>query len=108
MHEYEVRRGQYDNVKVDTLKGSMKDIFGNAEAREGKLFTSFGGLKELWAWPGEKGKSLCVETKMDPTVDNETAQKTIKAYNNFLEQVTGYNAKERGKRAQKAAKEGKL
>jgi len=41
-------------------------------------------------------------------VDNDTAQKTIKAYNTFLEQVTGYNAKERGKRAQKAAKQGKL
>jgi len=107
VHEYEVRRGQYDNVKPENMKQSMKGIFGNAEERDGKLFSSFGGLKELWAWPGEKKKSLCVETKMDPTVDNDTAQKTIKAYNTFLETVTGYNAKERGKRAQKAAKEGK-
>ena len=107
MHEYEVRRGHYDNVKVDSLKKSMKDIFGSVEEKDGKLFVSHGGLKEFWAWPGEKEKSLCVDTKMDPTVDNETAQKTIKAYNTFLETVTGYNAKERGKRAQKAAKEGK-
>lgn len=108
MHEYEVRRGQHDNVKVDNLKESMKGIFGDVQDRDGKLFVSYGGLKELWAWPGEKKKSLCVETKMDPTVDNDTAQRTIKAYNTFLEQVTGYNAKERGKRAQKAAKQGKL
>ena len=108
MHEYEVRRGKYDNVKADALKGSMKEIFGGAEERDSKLFVSYGGLKELWAWPGEKGKSLCVDTKMDPSVDNETAQRTIKAYNAFLESVTGYNAKERGKRAQKAAKQGKL
>lgn len=107
MHEYEVRRGRYDNVKVDALKGSMKDIFGEAEERDGKLFVSHGALKEFWAWPGEKGRSLCVDTKMDPTVDDETAQRTIRAYNAFLERVTGYNAKERGKRAQKAAKEGK-
>jgi len=108
MHEYEVRRGQYDNVKRDTLKGSMKNVFGNVDEKDGRFVSSFGAMKEVWAWPGEKGKSLCVETKTDPTADNETAQKTIKAYNTFLETVTGYNAKERGKRAQKAAKEGKL
>jgi hypothetical protein len=107
MHEYEIKRGQYANVAMDSLRQSMKDIFGNVEERDGKLLTSKGGLKELWAWPGEKKKSLCVETKMDTTVDNETAQETIKAYNMFLEKVTGYNAKERGKRAQKAAKQGK-
>jgi hypothetical protein len=108
LHEYEVRRGQYDNVKMDNLMKSMKEIMGNAEEKDGKLLASYGALKELWAWPGEKKKSLCVDTKMDLSVDNETAQRTIKAYNTFLEQVTGYNAKERGKRAQKAAKDGKL
>lgn len=91
---------------MDNLRQSAKGIFGSVEEKEGKLFVSHGALKELWAWPGEKGKSLCVDTKMDPTVDNDTAQKTIKAYNTFLETVTGYNAKERGKRAQKAAKAG--
>jgi hypothetical protein len=42
---------------------------------------------------------------MDPTVANDVAAQTIKAYNTFLERATGYNAKERGKRAQKKAKE---
>jgi len=45
---------------------------------------------------------------MVSTVSHEYVQNTIKAYNTFLEKVTGYTAKERGKRAQKKAKEGKL
>lgn len=108
MQEYEVKRGQYENVKPDVLRQTMRGVFGNAEDREGKLFASYGALKELWAWPGGSGKSLCVETKMDPSVDDETARKTIRAYNSFLESATGLTAKERGKRAQKKAKEGKL
>ena len=106
MQEYEVKRGLGDNITPPKLKESLQEIFGNADERDGKLVAKFGALKELRAWPC--GKNLCVETDMDPTVANDVAQSTIKAYNIFLEKVTGYNAKERGKRAQKKAKEGKL
>jgi hypothetical protein len=105
MNEYEVRRGKTDNVKPENLRATMKDIFGNVEERDGRLVSSFGALKQLQAWAGEKNKTLCVETTMDPTVANDVAAQTIKAYNTFLERATGYNAKERGKRAQKKAKE---
>ena len=84
----------------------MKEIFGNVDKKEDRYVSSFGALKELRAWQGGKNL-LCVETEMDPSVDNETAQRTIKAYNTFLERATGYTAKERGKRAQKKAKQGK-
>ncbi len=106
MNEYEVRRGLGDNIKPEKLKQEMQEMFGNAQERDGKMVASYGALKELWAWPN--GKKLAIETKMDPTVGNEVAQDTIKKYNTFLEKVTGYTSKERGKRAQKAAKEGKL
>jgi hypothetical protein len=106
MSEYEVKRGHQENISPEKLKAHMKDIFGNADQRDDKYVTSFGALKELRAWQGGKNM-LCVETEMDPTVDDEVAQKTIKAYNTFLERTTGYNAKERGKRAQKKAKKGK-
>ena len=84
----------------------MKEIFGNVDKKEDRYVSSFGALKELRAWQGGKNV-LCVETEMDPSVDDETAQRTIKAYNTFLERATGYTAKERGKRAQKKAKQGK-
>lgn len=106
MQQYEVRKGLGENIVLANLKVTMREIFGNAEESEGKMASTFGALKPLLAWPCEK--ILCVETKMDPTVSNEEAQNTIKAYNTFLEKVTGYTAKERGKRAQKKAKEGKL
>ena len=106
MQEYEVRRGQSENIAPDKLKSTMQEVFGNVEEKDGRLATSFGALKPLLAWAGKK--SLYVETKMDPLVSDDVAASTIKAYNIFLERVTGYTAKERGKRAQKKAKEGKL
>lgn len=107
MQEYEVRRGHQDNIEPGKLKAHMTEAFGNVSEKDGKLVSSFGALKELAAWPCKKN-ILCVDTKMDPSVSNEIAQDTIKAYNKFLEAATGYSSKERGKRAQKKAKEGKL
>ena len=107
MQEYEVRRGHQDNVEPSRLKQHMQEIFGTVQEKDGKLVSSFGALKEIAAWPGKKN-ILVVNTVMDPTVADDVAQQTIKAYNTFLEKATGYTAKERGKRAQKKAKEGKF
>jgi hypothetical protein len=85
----------------------MKEIFGNVEEKDGKFVSSFGALKEIMAWPAKKNV-LGIDTKMDTTVANEIAQDTIKAYNKFLETATGFTSKERGKRMQKKAKDGKL
>ena len=41
---------------------------------------------------------------MDPRVGDDVARSTIAKYNQFLEQATGYTAKERSKRAQEKAK----
>ncbi len=107
MQEYEVRRGHQENVEPTKLKAHMQKIFGNVQERDGKLLSSFGALKEISAWSSKKN-ALAVETKMDPSVADDIAQQTIKAYNTFLERATGFTAKERGKRAQKKAKDGKL
>lgn len=106
MQEYEIRRGLQGNIEPDKLRASMQELFGNVQERDGRLVSSYGALKELQAWASKK--ALCVDTKMDTSVSNEVAADTIKAYNTFLEKVTGYSAKERGKRAQKKAKEGKV
>ncbi len=107
MQEYEVRRGHQENIEMAKLKAHMQEIFGNVDEKDGKLVSSFGALKEISAWPSKKN-ALMVDTKMDPTVANDVAQQTIKAYNTFLERATGFTAKERGKRAQKKAKDGKF
>lgn len=107
MQEYEVRRGHQENIEPARLKAHMQEIFGNVEEKDGKLVSSFGALKEIAAWSGKKN-FVTVDTKMDPAVADDVAGQTIKAYNTFLERATGYTAKERGKRAQKKAKDGKL
>ncbi|MEM0343699.1 MAG: DUF5611 family protein [Thermoplasmata archaeon] len=107
MQEYEVRRGHQENIAPDRLRAIMQEVFGNVQERDGKFFSSFGALKELHAWPCKKN-ALCVETRSDPSVSDEVAQQTIKAYNEFLERTTGFTAKERSRRLQKKAKEGKL
>ena len=107
MQEYEVRRGHQENIQLDKLRAHMQAAFGAVEERDGKLVSSFGALKEIMAWPS--GKSMLgIETTMNKDVPNDVAQSTIKAYNTFIEAATGYTAKERGKRAQKKAKDGKL
>jgi len=106
MSEYEVKRGHQENISPEKLKAHMTEVFGKVDQRDDKFVSSFGALKELRAWQGGKN-ILCVETDMDPTVEDEVAHKTIKAYNAFLERATGFNAKERGKRAQKKAKQAK-
>ncbi len=107
MQEYEVRRGYQDNIQPEKLRMHMQQAFGAVEEREGKLVSSFGALKEVSAWSSEKNV-LRVDTIMEKGVSDEVAQNTIKAFNSFLQAATGYSAKERGKRAQKKAKDGKL
>jgi hypothetical protein len=107
VQEYEVRRGHQENIETAKLKAHMQEIFGKVEEKDGKLVSSFGALKEISAWSGKKN-TLMVDTKMDPAVADDVAQQTIKAYNTFLERATGLTAKERGKRAQKKVKAGKL
>jgi len=104
MRAYELRRGWAKNLAGDNLRSIAADTFGSAERREGKVVTSFGAATRITVWTD--GKSLFVETEMNPRVDNETAAKTISAFNRFLEGATGYDSKDRAKRAQRSAKAG--
>lgn len=104
MRAYELRRGWAKNLASDSLRTIAAGVFGSAESKDGKVVSSFGAATRVTAWTD--GKSLFVDTKMNPQVDNETAGKTISAFNRFLEAATGYTTKERAKRAQQSAKAG--
>lgn len=106
MTEFEVRREKKKALTGPALAERMKESFGTVEERGGKLTSSFGALKHITV--STDGKTLSVATEMDRGADNDTAVKTITAYNGFLEAATGYNAGERAKRLQKKAKEGKI
>jgi hypothetical protein len=100
MNEYDIKRGHFEKIEGGKLEAMMENIFGNAKKNGEKLSSSFGALENITAWVDGK-KTLCVETKMNTKVDDKTATETIRAYNLFLEQATGFNSKERKKRANK-------
>lgn len=102
MRSYQLRRGWGKRIAGGVLRDVAAEAFGSADERDGKVVSSFGACTRLTAWTD--GKALFVETEMNPGVPDDVAQKTISAFNRFLESATGYTSKERAKRAQQAPK----
>ncbi len=106
MRAYELRRGHAKSIEGDKLRAIAADMFGSASVDGGKVVLSYGAIEKLTAWTD--GKQLFVDMAMKPGVPDDVATETISRNNRFLEAATGYTAKERSKKAQQAAKEGKL
>lgn len=104
MRAYELRRGHGKNIEGDKLRAIAETSFGSAASEDGKVVVSFGAIEKLVAWTD--GKQLFVEFTMKGGTPDALATETITRNNRFLEAATGYTAKERGKRAQEAAKKG--
>jgi hypothetical protein len=98
---YPVRTSHRGNLRPETLEQIAKGVFDAARTDGSTVETSFGALVRLKA--RADGKALGIEVEMNPKVPDETARETIRRYNVFLEQVTGFNAKERAKRARKSS-----
>ena len=103
MRDYEIKRGHWKNVEGDKLQKLMEECFGTVH-REGEwLVATFGALSEVKAKPEGKDK-LWVDSTTDKAAPLEVARQTMQVWNEFLERATGYNTKQRAKRAQEAAK----
>ncbi len=79
----------------------MEEIFQVApQENGGKLVLSYGAIKELKAWVEDK--KLFVETQSDRDMkDEQVILDTNKRFRDFLEEATGFTAKERLKQAKK-------
>jgi hypothetical protein len=79
----------------------MEEIFQVApQENGGKLVLRYGAIRELKAWVEDK--KLFVETQSDRDVkDEKVILDTNKRFRDFLEEATGFNAKERLKQAKK-------
>jgi hypothetical protein len=98
--EYSFKRGfKPDN---DRIRGILEEVFETKPADNGGMLSvSYGAIKELKAWVQDK--KLCVETQSDLSVkDEKLILDTNKRFRDFLEEATGYTAKERLKMAKKA------
>ncbi len=65
----------------------------------GRFTLSHGAFKSLTVWIDDK--KLCVETESSKDAKDEEILDTNKRYRVFLEEATGYSAKERLKKAKK-------
>ncbi len=97
MREYRFKRGF--KPTRERLEELIRKHFGDFEKDGDVYIVRFGAIEELRLWI--KDKKLYAESKTNPTVPEDVAVKTIKIYNKFLEELTGYTAKERQKMLRK-------
>lgn len=110
MQEYPVKPGHA--AKID-LKMIFEAAFGEVQEDDGWLKASYGSMPKIWAKQDGK-KALVVDTETDKSIavkmaqgDEEAGQvarDTHRAWNDFLEGATGYDAKTRSKKVQEQAK----
>lgn len=108
MQEMDVKRGHWKNVDLDA---TYKEHFGDYSKDEGDAGTWF-----VASGPAMKSFKLCLKDKSTLLVDiegdlsapDEDQMKAIRTKNKVLEEVTGFTAKQRAKRAQEKAKKGKM
>jgi hypothetical protein len=101
LQEQDIKRGHFKNVEGEKLKELMEELFGTVEINEEKHVVHYGALAPLTAWVKDKS-TLCVDTIMNPDVDEDTAIDTRKKFNVFLDKSTGFNSKQRRDRMKKA------
>lgn len=98
--QYSFKRGF--KPENERIRGLLEEVFEVKPAEsEGKLTVQYGAIKELKTWVQDK--KLHVETSSDLSVkDEKLILDTNKRFRDFLEEATGYTAKERLKMAKKA------
>jgi hypothetical protein len=101
VQRYPVRASSRARLASGPLEALCREVFGGATVDGEKVHASFGALASLVVWP--LGKELAVDVTMDPKVEAEVAAETVRRYNRFLQEATGYSAKERASRLRKSA-----
>jgi hypothetical protein len=105
--EYDIRKGHYPKLEGEGLKNIMTETFSNAKEEKGGIVSSFGAINRVEARIVSK-TAIDIVSETDKSKPMDVQADTVKRWNIFLEAVTGFTSKERGKRLQKKAKDGKL
>ncbi|HVL88142.1 MAG TPA: DUF5611 family protein [Candidatus Thermoplasmatota archaeon] len=104
MREYEIKRGHYKTIEGDELRKVMEEAFGTVtQDGDGYLTATFGAIKRIRVKVLAKDK-IAIDSETDREASTDVARQTMTVWNQFLERVTGFNAKQRSQRLQKAAK----
>ncbi len=103
MQTYPVRVTHRRNLELAAIGTIARSHFATVEVGPSDVRAAYGAIQALVARPA--GRALAVDVTMNPKVDDAVARETIARYNRFLEELTGYNAKERARRLRKSAGE---
>lgn len=96
MRTYKFKRGF--KPEVGRLEEMMERYFDDFKKNGDTYNATFGATKAtLWF----EGKLLAIETETDPKTPPDIAAQSVKIYNSFLEDLTGYTAKDRRKMLKK-------
>jgi len=109
MTTYPMKRGKNKELVDGGLKSIFKGYFDLGTEKGDTLIGSWGAIKEVKARMID-AKSIEVTSTMldDPSsVGQDVASETIKRWNGFLFDVTGFNGKQRKKKMEELLKKGK-
>lgn len=98
---YPVRSSHRAHLIPAELARLLAAYFESVATQGDSASGSFGAISHIVVRP--QGRELSVEVTMNPKVPEDVARETIARYNRFLEEATGFSAKERAKRLRKAA-----
>jgi len=105
--DYDIKKGNYGKLEGDGLRNMMEAAFGSVKEEGGALVSSYGAMTRIEVRLVSK-TSMHISAVTDKSASVDLAADTIKKWNEFLEQATGFSSKERRNRLQKKAKDGKL
>ncbi len=103
MQTYPVRTSHRKNLELAAIGAIAREHFDRVEVGGAAVEASHGAIEHLAVRPD--GRALAVDVRTNPKVDEAVARESIARYNRFLEDVTGYSAKERARRLRKSAAE---
>lgn len=105
--EFDIKKGHGASLEGNGLRDLMTSMLGEVREEGGSLVASFGATTRFEVKLLNKS-TLSVISTSDKNASTEAMMESNRKYNTFMEKATGFNAKERSKRLQKKAKEGKL
>ncbi|AEH61403.1 conserved hypothetical protein [Methanosalsum zhilinae DSM 4017] len=98
MQSYKLKRGY--SPDIDRIHSVLEENFPEIERTDDRLVTSYGAISKMEVWI--ENKKLVVDTVSDTDVTDENLiLDTNKRFRQFLDDATGYSAKERVKQAKK-------
>jgi hypothetical protein len=101
VQSYPVRTSHRKNLDPEAIGAIARRHFDSVRVGGTEVEASYGAIEHLTARP--EGRALGIEVRMNPRVEETVARETIGRYNRFLEEITGFSARERARRLRKPA-----